>query len=113
MVGDDCGRSSEDRSDPEAVKPGPFSMGLAVLIVQSLLMASIGVCNKGLPFHAPPRHGLIDLYFAALGFPVTLLAWFSPGVLRERPHAFVAMYVADFVVVSYCLGWLFGRILDW
>ena len=99
MVEDGCDSSpAQTCSPPPITQQRPMGWGVLSLIVNSCLLLPFGLRLLG--------HGvLIEGYLFVLGFPATLLLYFSPDVAtRDHPSVFVVFYIVNFVVVSYCLG---------
>jgi len=104
MVEDGC-ESSPVQTHPgrQTARRQRMSLGVHSVVVNSCLLVFFGLCLSPVP--------LAESYLLVMGFPATLLLFFCPdAVVRGHPYAFVAVYIVNFVVVSYCLGNLLSRI---
>ncbi|MEN6458911.1 MAG: hypothetical protein ABFC63_08265 [Thermoguttaceae bacterium] len=113
MVSGEVESSGEQPVDPDPSDEEPLSWRLAVVIGNAFLMFPFAMGGKGLPFCSAKLGGFWDSYFLVFGAPTTLLLWGCPDRVRANLHGFQAIYIVNFVIVSYLLGWLVECVGKW
>ena len=89
----------------EETKPR-WNLGLRIALLNAFLVLVFPPYCKPLPlFYGLDAVGAcLAPYLLLLGLPTTLAILISPNLVREYPHAFLATYIVNMVVVSYLLG---------
>ena len=88
---------------------GSRSVRLSVFFVNCFLLVlfppTCCPCGFG------PLGFIIQPYLMLLGFPTVLLGFLAPDAINANRAAFFAAYIVNYVVVSYLIGELAGRLL--
>ncbi len=87
---------------------GSRSVRLSVFFVNCFLLVlfppTCCPCGFG------PLGFIIQPYLMLLGFPTVLLGFLAPDAINANRAAFFAAYIVNYVVVSYLIGELAGRL---
>ena len=88
--------------DTQTTRKRPINWML-FLFANAFLLILFGI-SKGRISGVAALNAVFFGYFFVLGFPTTLTPCICPDLVRENPHAWVSVYIVNFVVVSYFLG---------